>query len=140
MLHHLSYIKHLTSCLLHHTSHAWCTAHRHSGLLFGLVNDEALSGEEHASDTGSILQSHTGYLGRIDDTSLTQVLVFVETGIVTEVALALANLLYDDGTLFASIADNLTQRLLNSAADDVDTVCSSALSPFRLARASWARM
>ena len=106
---------------LHHATHARCTAHRHSRLLLGLVANEALGGEEHTGNRSGVLQSNTSHLGRIDDASLAQVLVLVQTGIVTEVSLALTNLLYDNGTFLASIADNLTQRLLDGTADDIDT-------------------
>ena len=42
----------ITFTELHHASHAWGSTHRHCGLLLGLVADEALGGEEHASDRG----------------------------------------------------------------------------------------
>ena len=35
---------------LHHATHAWCTSHWHSGLLLGLVADDALCGQEHTCD------------------------------------------------------------------------------------------
>ena len=103
---------------LHHSGLSGCW---HSRLLLRLVADEALSGQEHTCYRSSVLQSHTLYLGRVDDTSCAQVFVLVLTGIVTKVALALANLVHYDSALATGVEDNLTQRLLDSAAYDVDT-------------------
>ena len=64
----------------------------HSRLLLRLVADEALSGQEHTCYRSSVLQSHTLYLG-----------------------------VHYDSALATGVEDNLTQRLLDSAAYDVDT-------------------
>ena len=105
---------------LHHATHTrlCCGHHR---LLLGLIDDEALRGEEHASDGCCVLQGYASHLGRVDDTSCAEILVDVLAGIVTVVALALADLINHHGTLATSVGDNLAQRLLDSAADDVDT-------------------
>ena len=91
---------------LHHAAHAR-VAHRHGGFLLRLVNNQALSGQEHTGNAGGILKSHAGYLGRINDTSLAHVLILVGTGIVAEVTLALANLLDDNSALSTAIDGNL---------------------------------
>ena len=40
---------------LHHAAHSRSASHRHGGLLFGLVHDEAFGGEEQSCDGGSVL-------------------------------------------------------------------------------------
>ena len=108
-------------CELHHAAHA-TLAHRHCGSLFlRLVANETLSGEEHTCNRGSILKSYALYLSRIDNSSLTQILVNILACIVAEVAFALANLLNNNGTFATCILNNLTKRLLNSTTYDVDT-------------------
>lgn len=123
---------------LHHAMklhHGGLTSGHGRSLLLWLVNDEALRGEEHACDRSGILQSHTLNLGRIDDTSLTQVLELILTGIVTEVTLALTYLIDNHSALAAGIGNNLTQRLLNGTANDIDTcllISVVALQAFQL--------
>ena len=95
--------------LLHHSAHSRCTTHW-GRILLGLIHDEALGGEEHACDRGSVLKSNASHLGRVNHTSLAQVFEYVGAGIITEVAFALAHLLYYHGTLATGICDNLTQK------------------------------
>ncbi len=59
-----------------------------AGLRF--INQHALCSQEKTSDRSRILQSHTLYLSRVNDTSLTHILVNILAGIVTEVAFTLA--------------------------------------------------
>ena len=115
--------------------HAGLTSGHGRSLFLRLIYDEALRCEEHACDRSGVLQSHTLYLGRVDDTSLTQVLELILTGIVTEVTLALTYLVNNHGALAASIGNNLTQRLLNGTANDIDTcllISVVALQAFQL--------
>ena len=106
---------------LHHSTHSWGATHWHLRFLFGFVNNQTLCGEEHTGNRSGIFKSYTSYLGRINDTGLTHIFVLVGTGIVTEVALALANLLNDNSTLATTVNGNLAQRLLDSALNNVDT-------------------
>ena len=107
----------ISMSLLHHSGlSGW-----HGRLLLRLVADEAFGGQEHTSHRSGILQSHALYLGGVDDTSLAQVFVLVLTGIVAEVALALANLVHHDSALATGVEDDLAQRLLDGATYDVDT-------------------
>lgn len=102
---------------LHHArlgGHNW-------SLLIGLVDDKALGGKEHTSDRSRVLKSYTSNLGRVDDTGSTQVLIDVLASVVTEVALALTYLVDYDSTLATGVGYNLTQRLLDGAAYDIDT-------------------
>ena len=101
-----------TFLILHHTTHAWGSTHRHSRLLLGLVADETLGGEEHAGDRSGVLQSHTGHLGRVDDSSLAQILVDIGTGIVTKVALTLADFLDNYCTLATGVGCRLYHHQL----------------------------
>src|SRR3712207_1670637 len=103
---------------LHHSR--LCTWHGGSVLL-GFIGDEALCGEEHACDRGCVLQSYTSNLGWVDDTFLTKILVNLGTCIVTEVALALAYLIYYHSTFATCVGYNLAQRLLDGTLHDVDT-------------------
>ena len=77
---------------LHHAAHATHSGstHRHIGFFFLLVADDTFGSQEHTGNRSGILQSHTSHLGRVDDTAGFHVLVFVLTGIVTEVAFSLA--------------------------------------------------
>ena len=119
--HYSLFTIHYSLFTLHHPAHTWGTAHRHSRLFLRLVYNQTLGGQEHTSDRSSVLQSHTSHLGGIDHTSLTQILVDIGTGIETEVALTLANLLNHHSTLGTAIDGNLAQGLLDGTADDVDT-------------------
>ena len=90
-------------------------------MLFRMINDDALRGEEHSCHRSGILQCHAGYLRRVNHTSLIQVLVLVRTGVVTEVCLAGTNLIHHYCTFFSGVGNNLTKRLLNRTAYDLDT-------------------
>jgi len=48
-----------------HTAHA-LVAHWHIGLLFFLVADDTLGGEEHTCYAGSVFESYAGYLGGVN--------------------------------------------------------------------------
>src|SRR5258708_40267923 len=54
-------------------------------LLLRQVGDQSLRGEDHSSNTGRILKSGTGYLGRIGNTGFEHILVLVGQYVVTEV-------------------------------------------------------
>ena len=107
--------------ILHHAAHTWSTAHWHCWFWSWLVNDKALCCEEETCDRSCILESYTRNLCRIDDTCCAEILELILTGIVTEVTLALTNLLNDNGTLATSVEYNLAERLLDCTLNDVDT-------------------
>ena len=77
---------------LHHAAHATHAAGGHCGcgVIFLLVGNHALGGEEHACNRGSVLQSHAGNLGRVDYTLGKEVAVTVGAGVVAEVGIAFA--------------------------------------------------
>ena len=69
-------------------------------------------------------------LGGVDDTALEEVassssagipLVLLSAGIVAVVALAVLHLVDDDAAFQAGVLDNHTQRLFDSATDNLDT-------------------
>lgn len=83
---------------LHHAAH---TSHAgsHTGcgtgrILFFLVGNHTLGGEEHTGNRSGIFKSYTGNLGRVDNTSGKEVLIFTRAGIVSEVAFAVFYFLY----------------------------------------------
>ena len=51
-----------------HAAHVRGRSSRSRG--FRQVSDKALGGQDHRGDAGSVLQSRTGDLGRVDDTGL----------------------------------------------------------------------
>ena len=110
---------------LHHSAFRHC---RSSWSRFRDVYDTALGSQEHTCYRCSVLESHTAYLGRVDDTGLEHVHILTGTGIVTEIALALTNLLDNHATVNTCVSGNLTEWLLNSTGYDMDT-CAS-ISPW----------
>lgn len=50
---------------LHHAAHAR-SRHGHLGLVFLLVADDALGGEEHACHRGCVFKGNAGYLGGVN--------------------------------------------------------------------------
>ena len=50
-----------------------------------MVADDALGGQQHASDGSSVLQGNSRHLDGVDDTSAEQVLIDLSTGIETEI-------------------------------------------------------
>ena len=121
---------------LHHAAHATHSGstHRHIGFFFLLVADDTFGSQEHTGNRSGILQSHTSHLGRVDDTAGFHVLVFVLTGIVTEVAFSLAYFLNNHRTFQTCILHNLTKRLFDGTFYDIDTcgfVCIGTLQAFQ---------
>ena len=107
---------------LHHASHAPHTwVHRHSGSILLLVGDDTLGREEHTSDRSSVLEGDTSDLSRVNNPRCIEVLEAVRTSIVAEVSLTLLHTLYDDGTFLTSVGNDLTEGLLDSTTNDLDT-------------------
>src|ERR1700679_3206870 len=105
-----------------HVAHAAAVA-GWSGLLGPRdLRDHGFGRQHEAGDRGCVLQGSAGYLGRVDDAGLDQVLVLVGAGVVADIGiLVLQDLAYDHCTLFAGVADDLAQRLLDGATDDLCT-------------------
>ena len=105
-----------------HSAH---TAHTGvgGGCGFGFLDvaEDALGGQQHTGDAGGVLEGHTGNLGGVDDTALEQLLVLLGTGIVAVVALAVADFVDDDAAFQAGVLNNHTQRLFDSATDNLNT-------------------
>ena len=69
---------------------------------------------------GGVLQSQTRDLGRIQDAQLDHVAVLAGRRVVAELALALADPVQHDRGVFTGVGDDLTQRLLDRAGQDLD--------------------
>ena len=87
---------------LHHAA-LW---HCRSRFLLRDVHDAALRGKEHTCNRSSVLESYTGNLGRVDETGLEHVDIFIGAGIVAEIILALTDLLDDDASFDACVLGN----------------------------------
>ena len=86
--------------VLHHSAHAW-VAHRHFGLLFGLVADDTFRGEEHAGNAGSVLECNARYFCGIYHTCCAEVFVLLRLCVIAVVALAFTHVVHDNGTFYA---------------------------------------
>ena len=107
---------------LHHAAHAR-VGHRHFGLVFLLVADDALCGEEHACYRGSVFEGYASNLGRVYHTRSAEVAKLFSLSVVAIIAFAFAHLINDDRTFNTSVAADLAQRFFTGATDDVDTCC-----------------
>jgi len=110
--------------LVVHSAHA---AHAAAGraacrglVLLRQLGHDAFGREEQAADGGRVLQRGAGHLGRVDDAGLDQVGIFAGRDVVTLVALAVLDLVDDDGAFSARVLDERAQGLLDGAADDLD--------------------
>ena len=86
-----------------------------------MVADDALGGQQHAGDAGSVLQSDARHLHGVDDTRFEQVLVNLGAGVEAEVVLAFLHLVDHDRAFQAGVLNDLAQRLFQGALDDGDT-------------------
>src|SRR6266487_662925 len=105
-----------------HPAHA--TAARHRGYLavLLLLHHHALGGEQQSRDGRGVLQRRARDLGRVDDAGRDQILVLVGLGVVAEVELGrLLHLAHDDRALGTRVLHDDPDRLLERAADDLDS-------------------
>src|SRR6218665_1653512 len=102
-----------------HTTHAAATAGGHVLLLLGTLGHHRLGGEHQGGDRRRVLQRGAAHLGRVDHARGQQVLVDARGGVEAVGARALLDLVDDDAALEAAVGDDLAQRLLDGAADDV---------------------
>src|SRR5881275_1746955 len=103
--------------LVVHTAHAaW--RHRRSFFLFRNLRDQCFGGEQQARDGRGVLQRGARDFGRIDDTRLHQVGVFVIRDVVTFVSFALLHFLNDERAFAARVVSKLTRRLFNGTANN----------------------
>src|SRR5438874_7251343 len=103
--------------LVIHSAHA-ARRHRRSFFLFRNLRDQCFGGEQQARDGRCVLQRAARDLGRIDDTGLHQVGVFVVGNVVAFVAFALLDFLNNKRAFAARVVGKLTRRLFNRAADN----------------------
>src|SRR5687767_7907402 len=97
---------------------AVATARRRRFLL-GLLGDERLGREQERRDRRGVLQRGANDLGRVDHAGGEKVLVLERRGVEAEATLTLLDLADDDRSVDAGVRRDLTERLLERAADDV---------------------
>jgi hypothetical protein len=119
----------LVSAFLHHTTHAshtTHTAHATHGrcLVLRSIDNHAFSGGKEGSNARGINKSSSDDLGRIKNTFLDHINVFVLGSIVTIVEVIdvlFQELTSNNGTFAASVVNNGSAWALDSLANDVDT-------------------
>src|ERR1700733_9838977 len=106
-----------------HAAGAWGAAAVSCASFLGFldVGHQSFGGEHEARDGSGVLQSETGYFGRVNHACLDQVAVFAGVRVVAEVlVLGFADFAQNDGTFVAGIVDDLAERLFKGALHDVD--------------------
>src|SRR5690606_33349650 len=120
--------------LLHHSAHS--SAHRGSTcagfFFFRFVCQHTFGSQQHGSDRCRVFQCYTGNFGRINYTRTDQVLVVTCTGVVSEISLTFFHFLNHDGTFDTRVVADLTQRLFNRTAYNVDTDVLIFISTFEV--------
>ena len=99
-------------------------ARRHGGLsfLFAELTDGGFGRQHQARNRGGILQRRPRHLGRIDNASLDEILVYLGSGVEAVVGLlGGADLLDNDGPLDSGILGDPAERLFQRAAHDPNT-------------------
>src|SRR5688572_19180245 len=76
--------------------------------------------EQQTRDRGRVLQREARDLGRIQDAGVDHVAVLARAGVVAVRALATLDLVQHDSRVFASVLDDLTQRLFDRARQDAN--------------------
>src|ERR1700730_3250669 len=89
-------------------------------VVFRRLSDHDFGREQQARYRGGVLQSQTRYLGGIQDAHFDHVAVLARRGVVAERALALADSVQHHRGVFAGVAHDLPQRLLDRAGQDLD--------------------
>src|SRR5436305_260352 len=114
-LHHAAHSTHAT-----HATHS--TRHGASGRLFlRRVCYQGIGREDHTSDTGSVLQGGACHFHRVNNTGLEHVNVLTCQGIEAMTARSVADSGYRDGAITTCIESDVACRLLEGAAQDIDT-------------------
>src|SRR5260221_2063560 len=106
----------------HATAAAVAAAAVRLALRLGALGHEGLGRQHERGHGGRVLQRRAHDLRGIDDARLDEVLVLLGRRVEAKGALAVLDLLDDDRAVDARVDGDLTQRLLDRAADDVDAV------------------
>src|SRR5271170_3255563 len=108
--------------LVHVVHSATASSARSNRHRFADIRDHGFRCQHKTGDRGRVLQCSAGNLGGIDHAGLYQVLVLIGGGVVAVMrVLVLHDFAYDHGTLFACIADDQAQWLLERTADKLCT-------------------
>src|SRR5215213_230459 len=117
------------------------TRHRRGScrLLFWLVGDEGLGGEDHAGDAGRILHRRAGHLRRVDDARAEHIDIGVGDHVVADVGvtlllLSLTHHLDHNRPVLAGVSGNAAHWLFQGAAEDVDAGLDITLGLDRVQR------
>ena len=90
-------------------------------VLLGGFGDASFGGDQHGRDRGCVLQRRAHDLGRVDDALLDHVDIQIELSVVAEaIRLVLKHLANHDRAFAARVLDDLADRRLEGAANDVD--------------------
>src|SRR3954467_3780171 len=93
-------------------------------VLLRLLRDQRLGGEHEARNRRRVLDRRAHDLRRVDHAALDEVLVLELRGVEAERARAVLDLRAHDRAVDAGVTGDLTQRLLERAADDLDAIAA----------------
>src|SRR6202162_2656876 len=106
--------------LVIHTAHATRTT-RSRFFFLGHLSHQCFCGKHESGDRSGVLQRRAGHLGRIDDASLYQVLVFAGSHVEPFIAPAILDFLNDQSAFLPSVVGELACRKLECASNDLRT-------------------
>ena len=89
-------------------------------IFFRRFRDHDFRREQQTGDRRRVLQREARDLGRIQDAGVDHVAVLARAGVVAVRALATLDLVQHHGRVFASVLDDLTQRLFDRARQDAN--------------------
>src|SRR5699024_5234702 len=90
-------------------------------LLFLLLDDQGLGGENQGGDRSGVAQRRAGDLDGVDDSGADEVAVLTGRGVVALTGFEVGDLGHDDVTVLSGVLGDPAQRLDDSALDDVST-------------------
>src|SRR5690606_13126561 len=109
---------------LHHSAHAtthWRGTCACRLIVFRLVCQYHLSGQQHGCDGSRVFQSDARNLCRVDNAGTDKIFISTCARVVTEIILALAYFLHNHSAFYSGVVANLPQRLFDGTLDDLDT-------------------
>src|SRR5699024_7830319 len=90
-------------------------------LLFLLLDDQGLGGENQGGDRSGVAQRRAGDFDGVDDSGADEVAVLTGRGVVALTGFEVGHLGHDDVTVLAGVLGDPAQRLDDSALDDLST-------------------
>src|SRR6516162_2669901 len=89
--------------------------------LLRLVCNHRLGGDQQTRNGSGVLQSGAHHFGRIDNTCLDEIFIFLGRGVEAERAFAVLDLIENYGAVCAGIGSNPPQRFFKAFLNDADT-------------------